>query len=135
MISDYLKNYKVLLASGSKRRHQLLEGLEIKFKIITHNIKESYPNNLKGSQITDFISKKKSLLLLNDLKENELLITSDTIVWFKEKAIEKPKNKQEAREMLEELSGEKHQVFTSICISLKDQQKIVNQETKVYFNI
>ena len=66
MISDYLKNYKVLLASGSKRRHQLLEGLEIKFKIITHNIKESYPNNLKGSQITDFISKKKSLLLLND---------------------------------------------------------------------
>ena len=87
MISDYLKNYKVLLASGSKRRHQLLKGLEIKFKIINHNIKESYPNNFKGSQITDLISKKKSLPLLNDLKENELLITSDTIVWFNEKAI------------------------------------------------
>ena len=100
MISDYLKNYKVLLASSSKRRHELLKGLEINFKIITHNIKESFPNNLKGSQITDYISKKKSLLLLNDLKKNELLITSDTIVWFKEKAIEKPKNKQEAREML-----------------------------------
>ena len=55
MISDYLKNYKVLLASGSKRRHELLKGLEINFKIITHNIKESYPNKLKGSQITDFI--------------------------------------------------------------------------------
>ena len=90
---------------------------------------------LKGSQITDYISKKKSFLLLNDLKKNELLITSDTIVWFKGKAIEKPKNKQEAKEMLEELSGKKHQVFTSICISLKNQQKIVNQKTKVYFNI
>ena len=135
MISDYLKNYKVLLASGSNRRHELLKGLEINFKIITHNIKESYPNKLKGSQITDFISKKKSLLLLNDLKKNELLITSDTIVWFNDKAIEKPKNRQEAREMLAKLSGEKHQVFTSICISLKNQQKIVNQETKVYFNI
>jgi septum formation protein len=64
-----------------------------------------------------------------------MLITSDTIVWFKEKAIEKPKNKQEAKEMLEELSGKKHQVFTSICISLKNQQKIVNKGTKVYFNI
>ena len=135
MISDYLNNYNVLLASESKRRHELLKGLEINFKIITHNIKESYPNHLKGSQITDENKKKKSFLLLNDLKKNELLITSDTIVWFKGKAIEKPKNKQEAKEMLEELSGKKHQVFTSICISLKNQQKIVNQKTKVYFNI
>ena len=72
MISDYLKNYKVLLASGSKRRHELLRGLEINFKSITHNIKEFYPNELKGSQITDFISKKK---------------ISSTFKWFKKKWI------------------------------------------------
>lgn len=135
MISEYLKNYKVLLASSSKRRHELLKDLEINFQIVSQKVKESYPKSLSKSEITDFISKKKSIPFLNSLKKNELLITSDTIVWFNNKAIEKPKNIVEAKEMLNLLSGCMHQVFTSICISLKDQQKIVNQETKVYFNI
>lgn len=135
MISKYLKNYKVLLASSSKRRQKLLKELEINFQIILQKIEESYPKRLNRSEITDFLSKKKSIPLLNSLKKNELLITSDTIVWFNNKAIEKPKNIVEAKEMLSLLSGSMHQVFTSICISLKNQQKIVNQETRVYFNI
>ena len=135
MISDNLKDYNILLASASKRRHDLLRGLEINFKIISHNADETYPQNLKGSEITDFISKSKSFPFLNDLKKNDLLISSDTIVWFDNKAIEKPQDKNEAKKMLKLLSGSMHQVFTSICISVNGRQKIVNQETKVYFNI
>ena len=135
MISEYLKNYKVLLASSSKRRQELLKELEINFQVISQKIEENYPKSLNKSEITDFLSRKKSAPLLNNLKKNELLITSDTIVWFNNKAIEKPKNIVEAKEMLGLLSGSMHQVFTSICISLKGRQKIINQETKVYFNV
>ena len=135
MISENLKDYNILLASASMRRHELLRELELNFEIISHNVDETYPKNLKGSEITDFIAISKSLNLLNDLKKNELLISSDTIVWYNDKAIEKPKNKKEAKEMLKILSGNMHQVYTSICISTNREQKIVSQETKVYFNV
>ena len=81
MFFEKLKNYNVLLASNSKRRHELLNQLGVEFKIISQDINESFSNKLKSSAITDYLAKKKSSLLVKNLKKNDLLITSDTIVW------------------------------------------------------
>ena len=131
---QYLKNHEVLLASSSKRRQELLKSLNINFKFVEQNTIEDYPQYLEKSDITDYLSKKKSFPFLKKLKKNQILISSDTIVWFNNKAIGKPKNIRDAKKTLQSLSGNIHCVYTSICISRKDIQNVVNQKTKVYFN-
>jgi septum formation protein len=133
MFFEKLKNYNVLLASGSKRRHQLLSQLGVEFKIINSCIDESFSNNLKSSEITDYLAKKKSSILVKNLKKNDLLITSDTIVWHKKTALGKPKNRNEAFEMIKSLENSSHEVITSICISTLNFQITVNETTLVYF--
>ena len=134
MVKTFLENYEVLLASSSIRRQELLKSLNISFKIVEQNIVEDYPENLQKSDITDYLSKKKSFPFLKKLKKNQILISSDTIVWYENQAIGKPKNIKDAKKTLQSLSGNIHCVYTSICISTKDIQNVVNQKTKVYFN-
>jgi septum formation protein len=134
MFFEKLKNYNVLLASGSKRRHQLLSQLGVEFKIINSCIDESFSNNLKSSEITDYLAKKKSSILVKNLKKNDLLITSDTIVWHKKTALGKPKNRNEAFKMIKSLENSSHEVITSICISTLNFQITVNETTLVYFD-
>ena len=134
MFFEKLKNYNVLLASNSKRRHELLNQLGVEFKIISQDINESFSNKLKSSAITDYLAKKKSSLLVKNLKKNELLITSDTIVWHNDKALGKPKNRTEAFKMIRSLENSFHEVITSICISTLSFQVIVNEKTLVYFD-
>jgi len=134
MFFEKLKNYNVLLASGSKRRHELLNQLGVEFKIINQDIEESFSNELKCSEITDYLAKKKSSLLIKNLKKNDLLITSDTIVWYKNRALGKPKNRDEAFEMIKSLENSSHEVITSICISTIKSQVIVNEKTLVFFD-
>ena len=134
MFFEKLKNYNVLLASNSKRRHELLNQLGVEFKIISQDINESFSNKLKSSAITDYLAKKKSSLLVKNLKKNELLITSDTIVWHNDKALGKPKNRTEAFKMIRSLENSSHEVITSICISTLNFQVIVNEKTLVYFD-
>ena len=134
MFFEKLKNYNVLLASNSKRRHELLNQLGVEFKIISQDINESFSNKLKSSAITDYLAKKKSSLLVKNLKKNDLLITSDTIVWHNDKALGKPKNRTEAFKMIRSLENSSHEVITSICISTLSFQVIVNEKTLVYFN-
>ena len=134
MFFEKLKNYNVLLASGSKRRHELLNQLGVEFKIVNQEIEESFSNELKYSEITDYLAKKKSSLLIKSLKKNDLLITSDTIVWHKNRALGKPKNRDEAFEMIKSLENSSHEVITSICISTIKSQVIVNEKTLVFFD-
>tara|TARA_Y100000385_G_scaffold212934_1_gene221286 strand:- start:1 stop:588 length:588 start_codon:yes stop_codon:yes gene_type:complete len=134
MFFEKLKNYNVLLASNSKRRHELLNRLGVEFKIINKDIDESFSNELKSSAITDYLAKKKSSLLVKNLKKNELLITSDTIVWHNDKALGKPKDRTEAFKMIRSLENSSHEVITSICISTLSFQVIVNEKTLVYFD-
>ena len=134
MFFEKLKNYNVLLASGSKRRHELLNQLGVEFKIVNQEIEESFSNELKCSEITDYLAKKKSSLLIKSLKKNDLLITSDTIVWHKNRALGKPKNRDEAFEMIKSLENSSHEVITSICISTIKSQLIVNEKTLVFFD-
>ena len=134
MFFENLKNYNVLLASNSKRRQELLNQLGVEFKIIHQEIDESFSNVLKSSMITDYLAKKKSSILVKNLKKNDLLITSDTIVWHKNIALGKPKNRTEAFKMIKSLENSSHEVITSICISTVNFQVIVNEKTLVFFD-
>ena len=134
MFFEKLKNFNVLLASNSKRRHELLNQLGVEFKIINQDIDESFSNELKSNMITDYLAKKKSSLLVENLKKNDLLITSDTIVWHKNSALGKPKNRIEAFKMIKSLENSSHEVITSICISTVNFQVIVNEKTLVFFD-
>uniref|UniRef100_UPI003569D01B Maf family protein n=1 Tax=Lutibacter sp. TaxID=1925666 RepID=UPI003569D01B len=84
-------------------------------------------------EITNFLALLKAKSFENELKNNELVITSDTIVWLKNKALEKPKNKQKAIEMLLKLSNKNHKVITSICLKTNRMEKVFHDETIVHF--
>ena len=132
MLREKLSNYNLILASGSPRRQHLFKELDIPFTIDIREVEEVYPKHLKGAQITDYLADLKSKSFKN-LQANDLLITSDTIVWFEEKAIGKPKNKKDAFDILKKMSGKEHDVFTSVSIKGKSIQKIFNDKTMVLF--
>mgnify|MGYP004004059413 CR=1 FL=1 len=133
MLREKLKDYNVILASGSPRRQEFFKDLNIDFTIELKEVAEVYPKELKGCEITDFLADLKSKAFTN-LSENDLLITSDTIVWLDGKALGKPKKAADAFSMLSALSGKKHEVITSISIKSKYFQKIISDTTIVSFN-
>ncbi|CAM1353158.1 Maf family nucleotide pyrophosphatase [Tenacibaculum halocynthiae] len=133
MLSNKLKNYKVILASGSPRRHELLKDLDVDFTIKLKEVDEVYPNNLKSYEITDFLAELKSKAFEKSIEKEELIITSDTIVWIDGIALGKPKNYEDAFDMLSRLSNNVHEVITSVCILNKNFKKVINDSVKVYF--
>lgn len=135
MLRKILENHHIILASGSPRRHQFFRDLGIDFEVRLKNVEEIYPERLRGGEIPDYLAQLKALPLKEDLKEKDILITSDTIVWHREKALGKPKDKEEAREMLKTLSDDSHDVITSVCFTTTTLQKTVNAVTKVYFDV
>lgn len=132
MLKEKLLNYNIILASGSPRRQQFFKDLDIPFTIQLKEIEEIYPVTLKGAEITDYLADLKAQPF-ESLNNNDLLITSDTIVWLKDKALGKPKDAEEAFAMLRKLSGKQHQVFTSVSIKNLNFQIIINDTTEVYF--
>ena len=132
MLREKLSNYNLILASGSPRRQHFFKELDVPFTIVIKEVNEIYPDHLKGVQITDYLADLKSKRFYN-LQTNDLLITSDTIVWFEEKAIGKPINKNDAFNMLKKMSGKEHDVYTSVSIKGKTFQKIFNDKTSVEF--
>ena len=132
MLKQKLKPYNVILASGSPRRQQFFKDLDIDFSIQVKEIEEIYPKELKNVEITDYLAKLKSNAF-TDLKEKDVLITSDTIVWLEGKALGKPKNAEDAFKMLRALSGKKHEVITSISIKSTSFHEIINDTTVVTF--
>lgn len=133
MLKDKLSNYEIILASQSPRRIKFFNELDIKFRSIKLDFDESYPNNLIAEQITDFIANKKASYYSELLNKNTIVITSDTIVWLNGKAIGKPKNNKNAKEILLTLSGKTHKVITSFCIKTLESKKIINETTEVTF--
>lgn len=133
MLSKKLAAYTIILASGSPRRQRFFKELDIDFEIIVKEIEEVYPENLKESEITDYLADLKTTPFKDDLKESDLLITSDTIVWFENKALGKPKNYEDAFKMLKSMSNKTHTVVTSVSIKNTHFQKIFNDRTEVTF--
>jgi len=133
MLSEKFKNKNIILASGSPRRQELFKELGLKFNIKVKSIEESYASNLKEEEITNYLSKLKASAFNGELSKNDILITSDTIVWLNNKALEKPKNKQQAIDMLQHLSGTNHKVITSVCIKTMDTENVFFDTTTVHF--
>ncbi|WP_417860393.1 Maf-like protein [Winogradskyella sediminis] len=133
MLNDKIKDFNIILASASPRRQAFLKAMDLNFEIRLKPIEEIYPENLKKEEITDFLSKLKAEPFLETLQTNDILITSDTIVWLEGKALGKPKNEAEAFLMIKSLSNKTHQVVTSICFTHKSKQDVVNTITKVTF--
>lgn len=134
MLREKLKGYHVVLASGSPRRQQFLRELDIDFEIRLKEVEEVYPETLKGSQITDYLAELKAAALTDTLSDNEILITSDTIVWHENKALGKPKDYDDAFSIIKSLSGKTHEVITSVCIKNGNKTDVFNETTMVTFN-
>ena len=119
---DNLKKYKVILASNSPRRKELLSGLGVDYEIRTlPDVDESYPDTLRGADIPLYIAKEKANAYRNMLQSGELMITADTIVWLDGKVLGKPKDREDALCMLRDMSGRTHEVFTGVCITTKEK--------------
>ena len=133
MLRKKFQNTKIILASGSPRRQQFLKELDLNFEIRLKEIEEIYPETLQSLEITDYLAKLKADAFDGELLENELLITSDTLVWLNGKALGKPVNYENAFQMLQELSHKTHEVITSVCFKTKDKIELINDTTKVTF--
>jgi septum formation protein len=134
MLREKLKDYKVILASGSPRRQQFFKELDLDFEIKIKEVEEIYPDTLQGVEITNYLAKLKSAAFDNDIQPNEIIVTSDTIVWLDNKALGKPKDKQDAFLMLQSMAGKTHEVITSVCFKTINKIDIVNCVTRVTFN-
>jgi septum formation protein len=134
MISQIIKNYRIILASKSPRRQYLLKELGIDFEIIADTeTDESYPPELSRHEIPVYLAEMKADRAMASVPDKTLLITADTIVWLKGKVINKPDGYAEALKMLEELSGEVHEVLTGVCLSTKQKRHSFYTSTLVYF--
>lgn len=133
MLFKKFKNINIILASGSPRRQELLKELGFEFSIQVKEVNEVYPLSLKKTEITNYLAELKASAFDNELNENDILITSDTIVWLNNRALEKPKSKKLAIEMLQALSGTSHKVITSVCLKTKYKQQVFSETTTVYF--
>ena len=133
MLKDKFKNHKIILASGSPRRQQFFKDLDLDFEIRIREIDEVYPESLNGEAITNYLAELKSRAFDNDIAENEIVITSDTLVWLNNSAIGKPKNYDEAFEILKSLSNATHEVFTSVCFLSNSFRNTFFDVTRVTF--
>ncbi len=133
MLHTKLNGYRIILASASPRRQQFFTELKIPFTVRLKNIEELYPDSLKGSEISDYLSNLKANAFEGSLADNEILVTSDTVVWHKERSLAKALNFDQAYSMLKTLSGDWHEVITSVTFKTSTIQKTVNETTKVRF--
>lgn len=128
-----LKGIKIILASKSPRRQDLLKGLGIDFEIRTKDVDESFSETLKGAEIPEFLARKKADAFRSDLAVNELVITSDTVVCLGDSVFNKPETEEEAIDMIATLSGKSHDVITGVCLTTLAKQTVFSDVTKVYF--
>lgn len=131
---DNLKKYKVILASNSPRRKELLAGLGVDYEVRTlPDVDESYPETLQGADIPLYIAKEKADAYVAMMQPGELMITADTIVWLDGKVLGKPRDREDALQILRTMSGRTHEVFTGVCITTTDWQRSFTAQTEVRF--
>ena len=125
--------YNIILGSGSSRRKELLGMTGINFSVMSIPVDESFPDSLQGTEISEYIVKNKSDAFNNLIKENEIIITADTLVWFENKCLGKPKDKKEAKYMLKLFSGKSHDVITSVgFLTISNFQVLTESTTVIY---
>ena len=126
--------YKIILASNSPRRRELLAGLDIPFQVkVLPGVSESYPEDLPVDQIPEYIAQEKAAAYKGMIGENELVLTADTVVILDNEVLGKPKGLREAGEMLHRLSGKTHRVVTGVCLTTQTEQRHFSVTTEVTF--
>lgn len=132
MLKSLLSNHTIILASGSPRRYHFFKELGIDFKIDVREVEEIYPEHLKREEISNYLAELKAKAF-DQLAPNEIVITSDTIVWHNEIALGKPKTLKEAKEMLQSMSNQTHEVITSVCFKTANTTRVEYHSTQVTF--
>lgn len=133
MLTNLLKDKTIILASQSPRRQELLKGIIDNFKIEVRSVNEVYPDGLSNEEVAMHISTVKASAFDNDLKDNEILITSDTVVCLEAQIFGKPKGRREAIEMIIALSGNTHEVITGVTLKTKKKEVSFFDKTEVTF--
>lgn len=134
MLKNKLKKYNLILASGSPRRQQFFKDLDLDFEVRLKEIEEIYPPELEAAEITNYLAELKASAFEGELQPNDILITSDTIVWHNHKALGKPKDSADAFAILKSLSNVTHEVITSVCFKTNEKTLVIHEITKVTFN-
>jgi len=126
-------NHKIILASGSPRRKKFFEDMGFTVDIQVREVEEVYPHELLAQEIATYLAELKASAFSDKDLGNAVLITSDTIVWHKETALGKPKDREEAKAMLSSLSGDTHWVYTAVCFTYQGEKILCNETTEVTF--
>ena len=133
MFLQNLEKYEIILASKSPRRQQLLHDLGLNFRVESMDIPEEFPEGMGMMEIPVFLAELKVAAFTPQLKDNQLVITADTIVWLEGKVLNKPADYAEGFQMLRQLSGEKHQVITGVCLLSAKKKISFAVSTDVWF--
>ena len=128
-------DYKIVLASKSPRRHELLAGLDIPFEVVIHEVDEIFPEGMPMEEIPVYLAKLKAEPFVAEVDDKTVVITADTIVWIDGEVLNKPYDYEHAFEMLRKLSGKKHVVVTGVCLTSKEKQVAFSDSTDVYFKV
>ncbi len=125
---------KLILASKSPRRKALLEEMGIPFEARTKEVEEDYPENLEGAQIAEYLARKKAKAFRNEIAKNEVVLSSDTVVWCTGRSLAKARDAEEAAQMLRMLSNRSHEVITAVCLYAQHRIVVFSDKTVVHFN-
>ncbi len=134
VLKEKLGNTKIILASKSPRRHKLMKALGIEFTVKPADVEEHYPPHLRREQIPVFLAGLKAEAFPQDqIAEDELVITADTIVWLNDAVLTKPGNREDAVRILRKLSGNMHEVYSGVCLKSHHKVKSFSASSEVYF--
>ena len=125
---------KIILASQSPRRKQLLEWAEVPFQVVVKETDETFPPGLKPGAAAIYIARKKAIAVQAEINSNTIILAADTIVVLNERIIGKPKDRQEAIDILSDLSGQKHVVITGVVIKKGEKEISFADSTDVQFH-
>lgn len=126
--------HKILLASQSPRRQQLIKDSGFEMEIVRIDVEEDFDESLVAEQIPVFLAEKKGKAFIGQLAENELLVTADTVVWLNDHVLNKPVDLDDAFRMLKSLSGHKHTVYTGVSVRSAEKQISFYEASDVFFN-
>ncbi|MDP4186208.1 MAG: Maf family protein, partial [Bacteroidota bacterium] len=133
LLQEKWAGYKIILASQSPRRQELLEGLGMQFTTEIIDVDEVFPDSLDKDEIPVFLAELKAQPFKKSIDEKTLVITADTIVWVDGEVMGKPLDYEHAFDMLMKLSGRVHKVITGVCLTTKEKQRSFFVETSVWF--
>lgn len=122
---------KIVLASKSPRRQELIKGLELDYRIVTYEVDESFDSSLPPGRIAESLAEKKAMHFPDNLQTDEILLTADTLVYIQGQVLNKPENEEEALQMLNFLTGNTHEVYTGVCLSSNNKKVSFHEKSEV----